>query len=163
MAASDIRPTADDRPGIVQVAASRERGLSAVMFQTSVLVLAFVLTQGLGAADQPQRQTAGRTSTRPTPAVHGLVSAKALYAAASYEEALKQLSEADPADDVAQIETYRALCQIALGREADAEKSLERLLDNSPFHSLSEAEVSPRLVTMFREVKSRRLSTSARD
>jgi hypothetical protein len=134
------------------------------MFQTSVLILALVLTQGLGAADKPQRQTGGRTQTRPTTAsVHGLVSAKALYAAASYEEALKQLSEADPADDVAQIETYRALCQIALGREADAEKSLERLLDNSPFHSLSEAEVSPRLVTMFREVKVRRLSTSARD
>jgi tetratricopeptide (TPR) repeat protein len=133
------------------------------MFQSSVLVLALFLAQSLGAADSPQRQTSSRTQPRPAPAAHGLASAKVLYAAASYEEALTQLSEADPADDVAQIETYRALCQIALGREADAAKSLERLLDHNPFHSLSDAEVSPRLVTMFREVKARRLPMAVRD
>jgi len=132
------------------------------MLLTPVLVVALLLAQGFGSADQNQRQTQGRTQSRPA-AAHGLASAKVLYAAASYEEALSQLSDADPADDVEQIEIYRALCQIALGRDGDAAKSLERLLDRNPFHSLSEAEVSPRLVTMFREVKTRRLPAAARD
>ena len=132
------------------------------MLLTPVLAVALLLAQGFGSADQNQRQTQGRTQSRPA-AAHGLASAKVLYAAASYEEALTQLSDADPADDVEQIEIYRALCQIALGRDGDAAKSLERLLDRNPFHSLSEAEVSPRLVTMFREVKTRRLPAAARD
>ncbi|MGE5834826.1 MAG: energy transducer TonB [Acidobacteriota bacterium] len=132
------------------------------MLSTPVLAVALLLAQGFGSADQNQRQTQGRTQSRPA-AAHGLASAKVLYAAASYEEALTQLSDADPADDVEQIEIYRALCQIALGRDGDAAKSLERLLDRNPFHSLSEAEVSPRLVTMFREVKTRRLPAAARD
>jgi hypothetical protein len=133
------------------------------MLLTPVLVVALLLAQGFGSADQNQRQAQSRTQPRPASAAHGLASAKALYAAASYEEALTQLSDADPADDVEQIEVYRALCQIALGRDGDAAKSLERLLDRNPFHSLTEAEVSPRLVTMFREVKTRRLPTAARD
>ena len=133
------------------------------MLVTPVLVVALLLSQSLASGDQSQRQTQNRTQPRSAPAAHGLASAKVLYAAASYEEALTQLSDADPADDVEQIEVYRALCQIALGRDGDAAKSLERLLDHNPFHSLSEAEVSPRLVTMFREVKTRRLPAAARD
>jgi hypothetical protein len=61
------------------------------------------------------------------------------------------------------VDTYRALCLIALGRENEAQKSLERLLDRNPFHSLSETEVSPRLVSMYRDVRARRLPSAARD
>jgi tetratricopeptide (TPR) repeat protein len=99
--------------------------------------------------------------TRPAPP--GLAAAKALYAAASFEEALGQLSAATPTDDPDQVDTYRALCLMALGRENEAAQSLERLLDRNPFHSLTDAEVSPRLVTMFRDVRTRRLPTAARD
>jgi hypothetical protein len=116
----------------------------------------FGMLVALGAAGQQSRPA---ISTQ-TP---GLAAAKVLYAAASFEEALTQLSSAPPTDDPDQVDTYRALCLMALGRENEAAQSLERLLDRNPFHSLTEAEVSPRLVTMFRDVRTRRLPTAARD
>lgn len=120
----------------------------------SILVLTVMLAQA------PQASQGSRSA--PPPA-QGLSSAKALYAAASYEEALDQLSAVNPSEDMDQVDTYRALCLMALGREIEAAKSLERLLDRNPFHSLTEAEVSPRLVTMFKDVRTRRLPTAARE
>ncbi len=122
------------------------------MTSLSILVLTVILAQ------VPLASQSGRSAPP-----QGLASAKALYASASYEEALDQLSAAGPSDDADQVDTYRALCLMALGRETEASKSLERLLDRNPFHSLSEAEVSPRLVTMFQDVRTRRLPTAARE
>jgi tetratricopeptide (TPR) repeat protein len=130
------------------------------MIPLPTLALTIVMAQGPSAIGSAQRTTVSQTVRATSP---GLASAKLLYAAASYEEALTELSRATPNEDPDQVDTYRALCLIALGRDNEAQKSLERLLDRNPFHSLSETEVSPRLVSMYRDVRARRLPTAARE
>jgi tetratricopeptide (TPR) repeat protein len=130
------------------------------MIELSTLALTVVMAQGPSPTGQEPRSTAVQAVRSPTT---GLASAKLLYAAASYEEALTELSQANPNEDADQVDTYRALCLIALGRDNEAQKSLERLLDRNPFHSLSESEVSPRLVSMYRDVRARRLPSAARE
>jgi tetratricopeptide (TPR) repeat protein len=133
-----------------------------VIIELPTLALTILMAQGPSAPGNAQRPATAAT-VRPLTAQPGLASAKLLYAAASYEEALTELSLASPNEDPDQVDTYRALCLIALGRDTEAQKSLERLIDRSPFHSLSEAEVSPRLVSMYRDVRSRRLPSAARE
>src|SRR4029078_13044928 len=79
----------------------------------------------------------------------GLAAAKALYATGEYETALTRLSAVgvitgDAADE---IDEYRSLCLRALGRTGEAQRSLEALIVRSPLFQMSEADVSPRLVT----------------
>ncbi|HYN08733.1 MAG TPA: hypothetical protein VES67_15240 [Vicinamibacterales bacterium] len=131
------------------------------MLELSTLALTVLLAQGPAAG--PQRPPQGAAQTRSAQPPHGLSSAKALYASASYEEALTHLAQASPSEDMEQVETYRALCLMALGRDSEAVHSLERLLDRNPFHSLSDTEVSPRLVALYRDVRTKRLPTAARD
>jgi hypothetical protein len=133
-----------------------------VILELSSVALSIVLAQAPQAATQRPAPGAAQTSRAPQPP-HGLASAKELYASASYEEALTHLAQAGPSEDLEQIETYRALCLMALGRDGEAVQSLERLLDRNPFHSLSDAEVSPRLVALFRDVRTKRLPVAARD
>ncbi len=91
-----------------------------------------------------------------------LSAVKALYAEASYDEALKQLDALDPTTvDPDQVHQYRALCLLALGRTRDAERSLEAIVSRSPLYRLDEAQVSPRLVGMFRDVRKRALPDTA--
>jgi tetratricopeptide (TPR) repeat protein len=130
------------------------------MIPLPTLALTIVMAQGPSATGSAQRATVSQTVRATSP---GLASAKLLYAAASYEEALTELSRATPSEDPDQVDTYRALCLIALGRDNEAQKSLERLIDRNPFHSLSETEVSPRLVSMYRDVRARRLPSAARE
>jgi TonB family protein len=87
---------------------------------------------------------------------------KALYASASYEEALKTLSTLDSTADAGLVEQYRALCLLALGRTADAEAALEALVTQHPGFTVQENEVSPRLVTLYRDVRARALPVLAR-
>jgi tetratricopeptide (TPR) repeat protein len=132
-----------------------------VIIDFPTLVLTMLMAQGPSPTGAEQRTDA--QIIRPPAAGRGLASAKLLYAAASYEEALTELSQASPNEDPDQVDTYRALCLIALGRDNEAQRSLERLLDRNPFHSLSDTEVSPRLVTMYRDVRARRLPLAARE
>jgi tetratricopeptide (TPR) repeat protein len=90
-----------------------------------------------------------------------LDSAKALYAAASYEEALATLDQLGAADPI-QVNQYRALCLLALGRARDAEAPLQQIVTADPLYKLAAADVSPRLVVLFREVRKRTLPTTAR-
>jgi TonB family protein len=90
-----------------------------------------------------------------------LDSAKALYAAASYEEALATLDQLGAADSI-QVNQYRALCLLALGRARDAEAPLQQIVSTDPLYKLPAAEVSPRLVDLFRDVRKRTLPTTAR-
>ena len=53
-----------------------------------------------------------------------LVKAKALYAEASYDEALAVLK----GDEGAEAYQYRALCFIALGKTQDAERAIESMI-----------------------------------
>jgi len=96
------------------------------------------------------------------PASDNFAAAKVLYASGAYEEALSRLSTPN-AGGSAEAEQYRALCLLALGRTAEAEQSLEELVVRAPFFKMSDAEVSPRLVTMFQSVRKRRLPGAAKD
>jgi len=86
-----------------------------------------------------------------------LDAAKALYAKASYEEALARLSQVDDVDQINEVEQYRALCLLALGRPNDAQRSLEQIVTRAPLYTMSEADVSPRLIAMFQETRKRLL------
>ena len=93
----------------------------------------------------------------------GVAAAKALYASASYEEALAVLSESKHPVDFEQVERYRALCLLALGNEPEAARAIERIVARSPLYTIDPAEVSPRLVDLFRSVRKRALPAAARE
>jgi len=97
------------------------------------------------------------------PASADLAAAKALYASGAYEEALSRLPSTTEAGSAAdEANQYRALCALALGRTAEAERSLEELIIRRPMFKMSDAEVSPRLVTMFHDVRKRVLPAVVR-
>jgi hypothetical protein len=75
--------------------------------------------------------------------------AKALYDSAAFGEALAVLAK-DTSPDGYQ---YRALCLIALGRVADAEKELTALVTVSPAFAVLDEDVPPRFVTLLAEAK----------
>ncbi len=90
-----------------------------------------------------------------------LASAKSLYESASYEAALSELSAIDSTEHVDVVDTYRALCLLGLGRTRDAERALEVIVTRRPLLTLSEAEYSPRIVALFRDVRKRALPAAA--
>src|SRR5690349_23745994 len=89
----------------------------------------------------------------PARAAGDFESAKALYAAASYEEALTSLDQLEGNADPIQVNQYRALCLLALGRARDAEAPLQKIVAANPLYMLPSAEVSPRLVDLYRDVR----------
>jgi len=101
-----------------------------------------------------------RATTRA--AAGDLDSAKALFAAASHEEALSTLDQLGGAADSIQVNQYRALCLLALGRTRDAEAPLQQIVSADPLYKLPASEVSPRLVDLFRDVRKRTLPSAAR-
>ncbi len=92
-----------------------------------------------------------------------LAAAKTLYASAAYQEALALLPDADTGESADEVDQYRALCLIALGRTAEAQRSLEPLVTRQPLFKMSETDVSPRLVAMFHDVRRRLLPDTARN
>jgi TonB family protein len=88
---------------------------------------------------------------------------KALYSAASYEDALTHLSRIDPAATTAELEQYRALCLLALGRAEEGDQAFERLVRLAPLYVIPESDVSPRVLARFREVRRRVLPAAVRD
>ena len=92
-----------------------------------------------------------------------LTRAKQLYEAASYSEALAVLKQESSEADVVEAETYRALCFLALGQPKDAERALEQLVLARPFATLDPATVSPRVVTIFNDVRARTIPVAAKD
>jgi TonB family protein len=97
-----------------------------------------------------------------TQKVDDLAAARSMYAAAAYEEALARLAGIAPDDPQAdEADVYRALCAVALGRTAEAEGALERILRRSPSYVLHTRSVSPRLVDLWTGVRARTLRTHA--
>lgn len=97
-----------------------------------------------------------------------LSAAKDLYASAAYEDALSTLSRLTDggltAPDIArQVDEYRAFCLYALGRTGEAESVAESMLRKDPLMKLDAADVSPRLETMFSNVRKRLLPALIRD
>lgn len=91
-----------------------------------------------------------------------LASAKALYAAASYEEALAMLATIETPENLEQVNQIRALCQLALGRTDDAQQSIQAIVLHNPLYQLESNDVSPKLVALFRDVRRQTLPTAAR-
>lgn len=91
-----------------------------------------------------------------------LASAKALYAAASYEEALAMLATIETPENLEQVNQIRALCQLALGRTDDAQQSIRAIVLHDPLYQLESNDVSPKLVALFRDVRRQTLPAAAR-
>jgi tetratricopeptide (TPR) repeat protein len=104
-------------------------------------------------------------STPQIPATVGpdLAAARALYAAGNYEEALSRLPTTPGDATVGEVDEYRALCLLALGRTPEAQHSLEDLVTRQPLFKMSDTDISPRLVTMFHDTRKRLLPSLARD
>jgi tetratricopeptide (TPR) repeat protein len=71
--------------------------------------------------------------------------ARELYASAEYDQALSVIGDAQEPS----VQQYRALCLLALGRQADAEAALKRLITSAPEFTLSAEDMPPRFITLF--------------
>jgi len=81
--------------------------------------------------------------------------AKNLYASADYDEALAvldRLEDTTPADAMS-IAEYRVFCLLALNRPDEARQGIDRILHDRPLYMPSENEASPRIQTVFRNVR----------
>jgi len=83
---------------------------------------------------------------------------KALYAAAEYDKALEVASSLDNAD----AQQYKALCLLALGRQADANATIEELVTSSPTFVPSSEDTPPRFVELVTKVRQKLLPVIAR-
>jgi tetratricopeptide (TPR) repeat protein len=90
-----------------------------------------------------------------------LNAARELYASAAYEEALAALgrlqNSGSPPAVMEQADQYRAFCLFALGRTADAQSVVENLIRKNPTIELDQTDASPRIATMFNDVRRRLL------
>jgi TonB family protein len=100
--------------------------------------------------------------TRPATPADDLTVAKSLYAQGIYEDALAKLNAIRGEGTADEVDEYRALCQLALGRTTEAQRVLESLFTRTPLFKMSDTEVPPRLVTMFHEVRRRLLPVAIR-
>lgn len=91
-----------------------------------------------------------------------LETAIALYGSALYEEALVELDAAADDSNADLVDQYRALCFLALGRQDDAEAALERIVLRSPSYEVDATTVSPKLVDVFTQIRTRILPVAAR-
>jgi len=87
-----------------------------------------------------------------------LEEAKALYAAASFEDALVALGKLDAsgAATPAALEC-KVLCLLALGRTAQAQATTAALVEASPTYRPTETDLSPRYLTLFIETRRKML------
>lgn len=95
-----------------------------------------------------------------------LATAKSLYGDAAYEDALAALNriplEQSRIEVNVEVNEYRALCLLALGRDADAEPPLQQIVMTDPQYTLAQGDVSPRLVELFHTVRKRTLPAAAK-
>jgi TonB family protein len=97
-----------------------------------------------------------------------LSTAKELYAAAAYEDALTLLgklseSPATAPDVAAQIDVYRSFCLYALGRTQEAEAVAQSLLRKNPLFKPQSEDLSPRVEAMFTQVRKQLLPALIRE
>jgi TonB family protein len=91
-----------------------------------------------------------------------LAEARRLYATAAYEDALSRLADLESYRDPDIIDQYRALCLLGLNRTAEAERALERIVLRTPQYRPVESDVSPRLLALFTDVRTRTLPLAVR-
>jgi len=97
-------------------------------------------------------------------AQNDLGEAKAKYEEAAYEDALTTLTKASASTtaDRVQLEQYRALCLIALGRISEAERAVAALVDADPMYVPPSSVASPRVLAMIAEIRRKELPGVAR-
>lgn len=104
-------------------------------------------------------------SVAPAAAQDALGPVRDLYASAAYEEALSALgrlkAETPPATGL-EIDRYRVLCLIALGRGNEADNVIEAIVAADPLYLPSTADAAPRVRTAFNTVRQRMLPGVAR-
>lgn len=92
-----------------------------------------------------------------------LADAKALFAAASFDGALAALDRLDSANGGRpEALEYKALCLLALGRSADAQKITETLVTTVPTFAPVDADLSPRFIELLTETRRRMVPVIAR-
>ncbi len=126
-----------------------------VLVIAAMILLGGVALDAQSPAFAPGAGTASRTAG-------SITTARELYAAARYDEALAVLNGLRPTDgmlpaDRKAIEQYRSLCLLALGRAGEAESAIAAVVRVDPFYQPSEAEASPRVRTTFADVRQRLL------
>jgi TonB family protein len=87
-----------------------------------------------------------------------LTRAKDLYRSASYDEALTVLdsilpSAASAAGEAIEVHQFRVLCLVALDRKEDAKRAMAALITAAPQYQLSDEDASPRVRSLFAEVR----------
>ena len=85
-----------------------------------------------------------------------LAHAKGLYASAAYDEALAlldRLQSAPSPDDKTSIAEYRVFCLLALDRRDEARKNIDQILHANPQFVPSPDQTSPRIQSVFRDVR----------
>jgi protein TonB len=97
-----------------------------------------------------------------TVAAQDIERVRALYVAAAYEEALAAIPSATPAAVKLEVEQYRALCLLALGREDEAATTVEGIVRDHPTYLPSERDTSPRLQSIFAAARLKLLPDLAR-
>ena len=102
------------------------------------------------------------TQASATTAASELATAKTLYAQGVYEEALAKLGTIRGDGTADEVDEYRALCLLALGRTAESQRTLESLFTRTPLFKMSDTDVPPRLVTMYHDVRRRLLPIAIR-
>jgi TonB family protein len=87
-----------------------------------------------------------------------------LYASAAYEEALTALGRMTPDAPASELEIdrYRVLCLMALGRGTEADTVIESMVAADPLYQPSATDASPRVRTAFTTVRQRVLPNVAR-
>lgn len=87
--------------------------------------------------------------------------ARQLYASAAYDEALAVLEKLrlsdPPPPEAREIELQRALCLLALGRDAAAGEAIAAVVEADPYFRPDATSASPRVRGAFRQVRERLL------
>ena len=83
----------------------------------------------------------------------GFARAKVLYASAEFEEALRVLETLKEPEDNLEAATYQVYCLVALGREADARRVVERIVKVDPLFHPADGQVAPRMRSFFEETR----------
>jgi len=85
-----------------------------------------------------------------------LAHAKELYALAAYDEALAvldRLKSSAAVNESTSIAEYRVFCLLALDRRDEARKNIEGMLHENPLYLPSGDQASPRIQSVFRDVR----------
>jgi TonB family protein len=85
-----------------------------------------------------------------------------LYASASYEAALTAVSSVNDSNPNPEIEQYRVLCLVALGRTEAAERAIERVLTQHPLYRPGAADTPPKIQELYTTVRRRLVPSLAR-